>query len=41
MVIIIPAIPGNVSTAPKEVSTPKINNILSANAKSAKTPDFP
>ena len=38
MVRTIPAIPGNDNTAPKEASTPKMNNILSTRAKFAAKP---
>ena len=41
MVKTIPAIPGNVSTAPKLVSTPKINTMLKINAISAAIPALP
>ena len=37
----IPAIPGNVKTAPKPASTPKIRTRFNINAISAKIPDDP
>ena len=37
----IPAIPGNVSTAPSPANTPKMNRILTTNAISAKIPALP
>ena len=41
IVKIIPAIPGNVSTAPNAVRIPNINKMFTANAISAKPPAFP
>ena len=37
----LPAIPGNVKTAPKPASTPKIRTRFNINAISAKIPDDP
>ena len=41
MVKMIPAIPGNVNTAPKEAKIPKMNKMLTAKAISAYKPAFP